>query len=180
MSDTVTNPVSGMYKHRGKTVNQFGLDKTGLVEYRFNQQGFRSDRNFDFIPDWAIFGCSFVAGIGVANDQIFSSKFTNSQNYGVCGTYHNYHIRNIIQRFLNSNLFSYETKMAIFWTDRGCDMLETYYHELKHLDIRFFFCGSLLPYPRCHRVISNLDFDVSGTHMGPKTHEFLYRVLCQT
>ena len=70
--------------------------------------------------------------------------------------------------------------MAIFWTDRGCDMLETYYHELKHLDIRFFFCGSPLPYPRCHRVISNLDFDVSGTHMGPKTHEFLYRVLCQT
>lgn len=169
-----------MYKHRGQTLNQFGLDKTGLVEYRFNQQGFRSDRNFDFVPDWAFFGCSLVAGIGVPVEQIFASKFTNSQNYGVCGNYSNYHIQDIIQSFLNSRLFSTNTKIAVFWTDRDCELLENYYHELHHLDIRFFFCGSPLPYPKCHRVIFNLDVDVSGTHMGPKTHNFLYRALCQT
>jgi hypothetical protein len=180
MSDTVINPVSGMYQHRGQMVNQFGLDKTSLVEYRFNQQGFRSDRNFDFVPDWAFFGSSFVAGIGVSIEQTFASKFDNSQNYGVCGTYYNQDIYKIIQSFLNSKLFSTKTKMAVFWTDRDCELLDDYYRALSHLDMRFFFCGASLPHPQCYRVISNLDSDVSGTHMGPKTHEFLYRALCQT
>lgn len=180
MSDTVINSVPGMYQHRGQTVNQFGLDKTGLIEYRFNQQGFRSDRDFDFVPTWAFFGCSFVAGIGVPVEQTFASKFSNSQNYGVCGTYYNHHIQDIIQNFLNSKLFSPQTKIAVFWTDRDSELLETYYQILCHLDIRFFFCGDALPHPRCYRLIGNLDLDVSGTHMGPKTHEFLYRFLCQT
>ena len=180
MSDTVINPVLGMYEHRGQTVNQFGLDKTGTIQYQFNQQGFRSDLDFDFVPDWAFFGCSFVAGIGVPIKKTFASKFSNSQNYGVFGIYHNHDIREIIQRFQNSKIFSPQTKMAVFWSDRDCNLLETYYQELCHLDIRFFFCGSPLPHFRCYRVISNLDLDVSGTHMGPMTHEFLYRVLCQT
>ena len=180
MSDTVINPVPGMYQHRGQIINQFGWDKTRLVEYRFNQQGFRSNRNFDFVPDWAFFGSSFVAGIGVSIEQTFASKFDNSQNYGVCGTYYNQDIYKIIQIFLNSKLFSIKTKIAVFWTDRDCDELGNYYQELQHLDIRFFFCGTPLPYQKCHKMISNLDFDVSGTHMGPKTHKFLYRALCQT
>ena len=169
-----------MYNCRGQTVDQFGLDTTGLIQYQFNQQGFRSNQDFDFVPDWAFFGCSFVAGIGVPIEQTFASKFANSQNYGVCGTYYNYHIQNIVQSFLHSKLFSPETKIAVFYTDRDCELLETYYQQLRHLDIRFFFCGTPLLYSRCYRVISNLDLDVSGTHMGPKTHEFLYRALCQT
>ena len=180
MPDSVINPVSGMYNCRGQTVDQFGLDTTGLIQYQFNQQGFRSNQDFDFVPDWAFFGCSFVAGIGVPIEQTFASKFANSQNYGVCGTYYNYHIQNIVQSFLHSKLFSPETKIAVFYTDRDCELLETYYQQLRHLDIRFFFCGTPLLYSRCYRVISNLDLDVSGTHMGPKTHEFLYRALCQT
>jgi len=179
MSDSVINPVLGMYKHRGQTINQFGLDDTGLVEYRFNQQGFRSNRDFDFVPDWAFFGNSFVGGIGVPVEQIFASKFNNSQNYGVFGTYTNHTIQNIILRFLKSKLFSPQTKIAVFWTNRDSEVLETYYQELCHLDIKFFFCGSPLLRPRCYQVIPNLDSDVSGTHMGPKTHEFLYRALCQ-
>jgi hypothetical protein len=107
MSDTVINPVLGMYEHRGQTVNQFGLDKTGTIQYQFNQQGFRSDLDFDFVPDWAFFGCSFVAGIGVPIKKTFASKFSNSQNYGVFGIYHNHDIREIIQRFQNSKIFSY-------------------------------------------------------------------------
>jgi hypothetical protein len=169
-----------MYDCRGNTVDKFGLDTTGLIQYKFNQQGFRSNREFDFVPDWAFFGCSFVAGIGVSIDQTFAAKFARSQNYGVCGTYNNQHIHKIIQSFLNSKLFSPKTKMAVFWTDRDCELLDDYYRALSHLDMRFFFCGASLPHPQCYRVISNLVSDVSGTLMGPKTHEFLYRALCQT
>jgi hypothetical protein len=173
------NPVPKMCVHQGKTISQFGRDTTGTIQYRFNQQGFRSDRNFDFVPDWAFFGCSFVAGIGVPIEQTFAAKFNNSQNYGVCGTYDNYEIRKIIQNFIDSDLFSPQTKMAVFWTDRNSELLDKYYHELSHLNIKFFFCGDPLPYRHCYKVIKNLDLDVSGTHMGPKTHEFLYRLLCQ-
>jgi len=167
-----------MYNCRGQTVDQFGLDTTGLIQYQFNQQGFRSNQDFDFVPAWAFFGCSFVAGIGVSIEQTFASKFANSQNYGVCGTYYNEHIHKIIQSFLNSKLFSPKTKMAVFWTDRDCELLDDYYQELSHLDMRFFFCGTPLLYPKCYKLIHNMDLDVSGTHMGPKTHEFLYRILC--
>lgn len=167
-----------MYDCRGQTVAKFGLDTTGLIQYQFNQQGFRSNREFDFVPDWAFFGCSFVAGIGVSIDQTFAAKFARSQNYGVCGTYNNQHIHKIIQSFLNTKLFSPKTKMAVFWTDRDCELLDDYYQELSHLNMRFFFCGTPLPYPKCYKLINNMDSDVSGTHMGPKTHEFLYRILC--
>jgi hypothetical protein len=179
MSDTVINPVPKMYSLRGQTVDQFGRDSTGLVHYQFNQQGFRSNQNFDFVPDWAFFGSSFVAGIGVPIEKTFASKFNNSQNYGVCGTYYNHDIREIIQQFLNSKLFSPCTKMAVFWTDRDCALLDAYYQELHHLDMRFFFCSKPLSYPRCYKLPGNLDSDVSGTHFGPKTHEFLYQTLCR-
>jgi len=172
--------VSEMYKRRGQIVNQFGRDTSGLIQYQFNQQGFRSNQDFDFVPEWAFFGCSLVAGIGIPIEKTFASKFTNSQNYGACGTYYNYDIREIIQRFLNSKIFSSCTKMAVFWTNRDCELLDTYYQELHHLDMRFFFCGDPLPYPSCYRLISNLDLGVSGTQMGEKTHEFLYQALCRT
>jgi hypothetical protein len=175
----MNNPVPKMCVYRGKTISQFGRDTTGTIQYQFNQQGFRSDRNFDFVPDWAFFGCSFVAGIGVPIEQTFAAKFNNSQNYGVCGTYSNYVIREIIQNFIDSDLFSPQTKMAVFWTDRNSELLDKYYHELSHLNIKFFFCGDPLPYRHCYKVIKNLDLDVSGTHMGPNTHKFLYRLLCQ-
>lgn len=173
------NPVPNMCVCRGTTTDRFGLDTTGTVQYRFNQQGFRSDREFDFVPDWAFFGCSFVAGIGVPVEQTFAAKFNNSQNYGVCGKYDNREIREIIQNFIDSDCFSPQTKMAVFWTDRNHELLDKYYHELSHLNMKFFFCGDTLPYDRCYKMIKNLDLDVSGTHMGPKTHEFLYKLLCQ-
>jgi len=168
-----------MYELRGKSVDRMGFDTTGKIQYQFNNQGFRSDRDFDFVPDWCFFGCSFVLGIGVPNDQIFASRFANSHNYGMCGAYDNKLIQETVQQFLKSDLFSPHTQMAVFWADRDNDLLESYYQNFQHLNMKFFFCSTPLPHKNCYKIIQNMDLDVSGTHMGPKTHEFLYRVICR-
>ena len=74
MPTRVTNHVYGMIQHKGQTINQFGLDQTGTINYQFNQQGFRAPIDFDFIPNYAFFGCSLVFGIGVSREYTFPSN----------------------------------------------------------------------------------------------------------
>lgn len=180
MSDNnLRTPVVPMWNQHGKTVNTFGKDSTKIIDYNFNELGFRSSKNFDFVPDYAFFGCSIVLGIGVAEDKIFASKFENSQNYGICGVYDNKYIFQTIKNFLNSKLYSPQVKMAVIWTDRDPECLEDYYQQLVSYNFVHVFCGDPLPHPRCYPMIKNLDWDVSRTHIGEKTHQFLYKFLCQ-
>lgn len=171
------NHVPGMLQCRGSMSNRFGKDSTGKINYKFNQQGFRSNVDFDFIPDYAFFGCSIVFGIGVPLENIFSSYFDNSQNYGIAGGYDNNDVYIIIDKFLKSDLYSPHIKIAVVWTDRNNENLDTYYRKLKDYDIKHFFCGEKLPYDNCYAMLGNLDNDVSMTHMGSKTHRFFYKLL---
>lgn len=167
-----------MWNSRGQTLDRYGLDQTGKIQYRFNGQGFRADHTLDFAPDHAFFGCSFVAGIGVPIEQTFASLFSNSHNYGVGGKYLNSSTFEIIQSFVNSSMYHDKIKMAVFWTDRDQELLDQYYQQLSDLPLLHFFCGTPLPYANCYAMIKNLDWDVSNTHIGPKTHKFLYQTLC--
>lgn len=179
MSITVENPIIGMWELRGKTVDKFGRDNTGLISYQINRQGFRSDQDFNFVPDYVFFGSSLVMGIGVPVQQTFAAQFANSQNYGVCGTYSNKKIFDIIQLYLASNCYSSHTKKVVVWTDRESDDLERYYQELKPLEFFHFFCGTQLEHTHCFKFLPNLDLDVSQTHMGVKTHQVFYKILVQ-
>ena len=173
----VVNHVPGMLQYQGGVSNQFGKDSTGKINYKFNQQGFRSDIDFNFVPDYAFFGCSLVFGIGVTVENVFSSYFISSQNYGLAGTYNNDDVYIILDAFLKSDLYSQHTKIVVVWTNRHTENLDTYYHNLKDYDIKHFFCGEKLPYNNCYAMLKNLDNDVSATHMGPKTHQFFYKFL---
>ena len=179
MSDNnLRNPVIPMWNQHGKTVNTFGKDQTKTVTYCFNNLGFRSSSNFEFVPDYAFFGCSLVLGIGIDEDKTFASKFKNSQNYGISGLYDNAHIFQIIENFLNSDLYAPHVNMAVVWSDRDPKQLEEYYQRLVSYNFVHVFCGKPLPYPKCYPMIKNLDWDVSQTHIGEKTHQFLYKFLC--
>lgn len=167
-----------MWNQHGKTVDTFGKDNTKTVIYNFNDLGFRSSKNFDFVPDYAFFGCSLVLGIGIDEDKTFASKFENSQNYGICGSYDNSQIFQIIDNFLHSDLYAPYVKMAVVWTERDPELLEDYYQRLLPYNFVHVFCGKPLPYPKCYPMIKNLDWDASQTHMGVKTHQFLYKFLC--
>lgn len=171
------NHVSDMYQHRGHTVNKFGLDCTGQIQYCFNQQGFRSNCDFDHVPSAALFGCSSVFGIGVSNNQVTASILHDTYNFGLAGNYTNHDIYQTIERFLNSHLYSQTTKLCVVWTDRDQECLPRYIENLKGVPLYHFFCGETIPGPRHFKFIKNIDHDVVGTHMGTKTHDLFSRIL---
>jgi hypothetical protein len=170
----MSTPVTRLYN---TTVYQFGNDNTGLVEYTFNSQGFRSSQDYVIVPNYAFFGCSLVFGIGVPIDQVFTSYFTHSHNYGIAGNYNNNDIFQSIQDFINSELYSCDTKLIIVWTDRNTEWIDNYYQQLKSYNVIHFFCGKVLSYQNCYAMIPQLDTDISGTHMGAKTHRTFWKVL---
>jgi hypothetical protein len=179
MSIAVVNHVDGMSKHQNHVLNSFGKDQTNLVSYQFNQQGFRSNLNFDFIPAHAFFGCSLVFGIGVAQHEIFTSLFTNSQNYGLAGNYDNHDVMSVLERFLSSELYSEQTKIAVVWHSRDHECLEEFYLKLNNYNnIIHFYCGQQLSYNNCYSYPADIDLDVSSTHPGPKSHYVFYKMLC--
>ena len=106
-------PVPDMYARKGQCVRTFGLDTTGRIEYRFNLQGFRSNFDFDYIPQYAVFGCSLVFGIGVDVDSTVCNHLPNAFNFGLAGTYNNVDIYQTIVNFTKSNLYSDKTFLTV-------------------------------------------------------------------
>ena len=178
MSTTVINHVPGMNLCAGKTLSKFGKDQTDKITYTFNQQGFRSLIDFNYIPTYAFFGCSLVFGIGVQMEQTFPYMFENSQNYGIAGVYNNHDTFKLINNFINSELYSEKTKIAVVWHVRDPHNLDSYYQHLQKYKILHFFCGKRLKHERCYSVFPNLDYDISNTHYGPKSHLAFYKLLC--
>jgi hypothetical protein len=178
MPTPITNPVLGMLEHRGSTVNQFGLDTTGVVEYQFNRQGFRGHRDFDFAPEYAFFGCSLVFGIGVHEQNTFASMFPQSHNYGLAGLYHNSDVFDTVSKFINSEFYYPGVKLVTVWHSRNDEQLDSYYQQLANVDMLHFFCGTPLVHNRCYMMVPKQDFDVSQTHMGVNTHRIMYKIIC--
>lgn len=178
MPTGIINHVPGMLQNLGRTVHEFGKDSTGLIQYQFNKQGFRGSKDFDFVPDYAFFGCSLVFGVGVKQDQTFPYLFDHSQNYGLAGDYDNHDIMQSLKAFLFSEIFSTKTKIAVVWHSRDHECLPDFYQQLKDYNITHFYCGSPLEHSRCHAFPQQLDRDVSGTHPGPHTHKIFSRMLC--
>jgi len=166
-----------MIEKQGTCTNSFGLDNTGVIQYQFNQQGFRASKDFDFVPDYAFFGCSLVFGIGVPENLTFPYLFENSQNYGLAGSYSNADVMIVLENFLQSGLYRDSVKIVVVWHKRQDELLSEYYQQLKDLDIIHFFCGPVLPYKHCYKTPANQDSDVSGTHPGIKSHKFICKAL---
>ena len=171
------NHVPGMRDLQGQTVLQFGLDRTGHIEYHFNQQGFRSDLNFDHAPTCALFGCSLVFGVGVDNQQVSASLLPDTYNFGLAGNYSNFDIYQTIKNYLNSDLYSPTTHLCVVWTDRDQNDLINYVSDLESANLYHFFCGDLIAGKKNFKFIKNLDMDVSQTHMGPNTHAAFAKIL---
>jgi hypothetical protein len=178
MSTWVVNHVPEMLLYQGQTINKFGLDRTGTVDYQFNKQGFRSHVDFNFVPDYAFFGCSLVFGIGVPYNSIFPNMFDRVHNYGIAGNYNNDDIFSIIKNYLNSLAYNDLTKKFVYWTDRNTESLDRYSKQLSDQGFIQAFCGDKTPYKNCFAGFPAVDADVSKTHMGAKTHLGTYKLLC--
>lgn len=179
MSVGLNNHVSHMKQHSGTTVLTFGKDTTGSVSYKFNQQGFRCNRNFDSVPDYAFFGCSLVFGVGVDHSQVFASQFVNSYNFGLSGVYNNADIYQTICAFLQSDLHRPSVKLCVTWADRIDDPPKQYFDQLNNMSMLHFFCGAVPKLKNAYPAVAQIDSDVSGTHPGPRTHALYKKIICQ-
>ena len=166
-----------MLKYTSNQIYEFGQDRTGQIAYQFNRQGFRSKKDYDFVPRFAFFGCSVVFGIGVPVDQTFAAMYEDSHNYGLAGDYDNADIFLLLEKFSNSLADQDDVKIAVVWHARDSDLLDKYYERLQHLKILHFFCGPPLDRQFCYAMFPNVDHDVSLTHYGPKSHKIFWRLL---
>jgi len=176
-------PNKSQYSQAGLTIHKWGEDNTGKIEYKFNSLGYRSNIEYNFIPEYAFFGASCVFGTGVDENKIFSSYFTNAFNfglqtselekYGIDGKYDHLDILSTLINFNHSQLFNNHTKVAVVWTDRPNQPVD------KFINI----CNNILDFKLYHFKVGkhdstlsinlkpNIDTDVSKTHGGPKTHK---------
>ena len=168
------------YTARGTKVNKWGKDSTGLVEYQFNNYGFRSDSEDLESPAYAMFGSSAVFGVGVPVDQALCSLLPHCQNYGLSGDYFNHHSVTNLKAFLNSPLYSSDTKIVFFWIDRpGIEDIESMIKEVNSLNIKILHINQGIKISGAVNLIPHVDLDVSGTHPGPKTHKMWAKLIQQ-
>jgi hypothetical protein len=168
----INNCFEPLYNQKNKILTKWGKDQTGQIKYKINEQGFRSNFNYDFTPDYAFFGASVVFGIGVEFENIFASQFQNSQNYGLAGSYMNEHSVKNFELFINSNLYKPNTKIVFCWVERDTEYIPDLYNHVQkynHKNILHISLGQ--KYKGLCNLISNVDNDISKTHPGPKTHK---------
>lgn len=152
------------------TLRQWGKDRTGLIEYQFNQQGFRSHADYTTVPDYAFFGNSIVFGVGVDLCDTLTAQFDHSQNYGLSGCYMNHHSVTNLQRFVTSSLYSVNTKIVFFWIDRD-EPIDNQIQQVNQMVNNILHISSGIKRSGTINLMPKIDTDVSGTHPGPATHK---------
>ena len=175
----IKSPVDLMWQNRSSTVKKFGLDQTGSIDYCFNSQGFRSRIDYDFVPDYALFGCSIAFGIGVVEKDTIAGQFDCVHNYGLASNYTNTDCFGVIEQFVDSQWYRPNTNMAVIWTSRDQELLLDHVRKLQQYRMIHLFCGNCPLLPNCYNLPPDLDRDASGSHPGPQTHNFIHRSLCR-
>lgn len=165
----IENCFAPAWQHRGQTLRQWGKDRTGLIEYQINQQGFRSCVDYTASPDYAFFGNSIVFGIGINVSDILVSQFDYSQNYGLSGAYMNHHSVTNLQRFVSSPLYCVNTKIVFFWVDRD-EPIDNMIQQVNDLVPNVLHVSSGQRRKGAVNLMPQVDHDVSMTHPGVLTH----------
>jgi hypothetical protein len=167
----IDNCFAPAFEARGTTVDKWGKDQTGLVQYRFNNSGFRSDFEYTAPPEYALFGASAVFGVGIPLEKTICALLPNCQNYGLGGNYYNHHSVANLKNFIHSPLYRRDTKIVFFWIDRpGVEDIESMITEVNSIcpDVLHINLGAKVP--GAITLFSHVDQDVSGTQPGPRTH----------
>jgi hypothetical protein len=163
-----------MYDQRNCLIYKWGKDQTGKIEYHINSQGFRSRFDYNFVPQYAFFGSSSLFGIGVQELKILVSYFDKSHNYGLAGKYLNIDSVYNLESFIQSKIYDPNTVVVFFYINRdreGIEFIPDIYSkviDLGHKNIIHISQGE--KYPCILNLMPAIDFDISKTHPGPKTH----------
>ena len=168
----IINCFEPAWQCRGKTVYKWGKDSTGLIEYQFNNQGFRSSLDYTTAPDYAFFGNSSVFGIGAPVDKNLTSFFINSHNYGLAGSYMNWHSVENLKRFVASPFCTDHTKIIFVWSERpGKEFIPDLIGQVNLIRPKVLHISMGDKYSGAVNLMPSVDHDISGTHPGPKSHQ---------
>lgn len=152
---------------QGTTIDKWGKDQTGLISYSINNQGFRSTTDYVHSPDYAFFGSSSVFGIGVEEEQTMVSYFNNAHNYGLAGNYLNQesiiNLESFLKHYINSTI-------VFFWVNRQNENILELGNYVKQLAPNILNISQGEKYNGFINLMPQIDYDISGTHPGPKTH----------
>ena len=174
---SVNNCYEPAWQHRGQIVHTWGKDQTGLIEYRFNAQGFRHLCDYNWQPSIAVFGNSIVFGIGMEYDNILCNLLPNAQNYGLSGIdYMNHHSVTNLARFVSSDLYTPATRVVFFWIDRP-EPIEDQINQVNQLCPGVLHISSGAQRTGAINLMPSVDQDVSGTHPGAQTHRIWARTI---
>lgn len=163
---------------RNTVQHRWGKDQTGTIEYHFNEQGFRGYQSYNWIPDHAFFGNSSVFGIGMPADQILVSYFPQAHNYGLAGTYMNWHSVENLKRFVASPCCQDHTKIVFVWIDRpGEESVPELIDQVNAIRSNVLHISMGERYQLATNLMPSVDLDVSGTHPGPRSHQIWARTI---
>ena len=92
-SEYLSNDIITFPSYKDKVLQEMATDTTGLIEYRMNEHGYRSNSLTQSGGRKILtLGCSWTMGVGVDNDKIWPTLIGNSYhnsvvcNYGMYGT----------------------------------------------------------------------------------------------
>jgi hypothetical protein len=181
--------VNNQINHANKILYNYGNDSSGLIEYKFNSLGFRSCSEFNYIPDFLIFGGSANFGIGVDFNLCYWSIIAKTVGYKFWNcSYASFAYTNkiIYNTILTTPPEFYNTPIVVQWVGHGYDTTDNIFpHEYAQLvKQKFPRVINLLidgDQEKTEAITANfdlinppcLDTDSSGSHPGVKTHYYL-------
>jgi len=167
----IPNNNRALYAVRGTTVTRWGKDQTGTISYKINNQGFRSNVDYDWSPKYAFFGSSTVFGIGINGQDLLVNQFDNAHNYGLAGDYLNCESLENLRAFVASPLYQ-NTQIVFFWIDRlGIEKIEQLIPVANSLAKNILHISQGVKYEGAVNLMPHIDLDISGTQPGVKTHK---------
>lgn len=176
----INNCNKKMYSFSNCSLDRYGFDQTGKIIYKFDAYGFREGNDYDKKPSIVFFGCSYLTGIGVKPNERFSSYFNNSWNFGLFGEYKEEESLINYQSFKEKYKQYKECKVVFCWKANNIDKLKKLITSIDNNKNIYHTAPCMLKLKsyKLMRILENLDYDVSGTHYGPKTHKKFSKLLC--
>jgi len=170
-------------------LDKYGKDQTGTIEYIFNSGGFRSDVEFNFIPEIAFFGGSTFFGVGVPAYNIIPTIIANYKNlkfWNCSYAYVEYNNEMIFNTILNTSKIVNNIPIVVQWVGndyqpRASEKVEYYITQTKKIYNNSFHCiidGNFNKESIDQTIVSLVnpiwkDTDLDGRHPGVQTHQGL-------
>ena len=178
--------LNDQFGQANKILYNYGQDSSGLIEYKFNSLGFRSHTEFNYVPDFLIFGGSTNFGVGVDFNSCYWSIISKKEGYKFWNcSYANFSYTNeiIYNTILSTPDEFHDTPIIVQWVGHGYDPSDNLlpYEYAQLVKLKFSKVVNLLidgdeektDAVRLNFDLVNpprLDTDSNGFHPGEKTH----------